>query len=341
MQGTDALISIRKSLSELEKAQHLRTVACEGYANAINSAADYAVELDAAQADSLRRNLRLIREQLQSAAEPEDFQAVQANFRGELRLYRDRSAEWLERLQRDLQSATLVMESLAGNVTANGVDHEKKLDADLMALATVERSTDLGGIKKVVREAAASISESWEQLRRANQLAVAQLHDEIRALHREIDNERRALYTDAATGAWNRQKLTARMEDNLGRRDAFCLILATISNLQHLRATHSQTVTDGALKALVRRIFGMVGKDTMVGRWSENQIAMLLEIDPTQALPIAAAISRELSTRYSIQENGVAKSITLRIDASTVEAPAGVAAAKFREKLALAEAPKG
>ena len=39
-------------------------------------------------------------------------------------------------------------------------------------------SNDLVYIKKVTHEAAASISDSWDQLRRANQLVTAQLNDE-------------------------------------------------------------------------------------------------------------------------------------------------------------------
>lgn len=334
------MISIRRSLEDLERVERLRQLASEGYANAIISAGEYAIELDPLQAAELRRNLRLIREQLGRAKEAEDFQAVQASFRGELRQYRDQSAEWLERLQRDLQSATLVMESLTHSVSANGVDHEKKLEADLAVLASIERSSDLAHVKKVVRQAASSIGESWEQLRRANQLALAQLHDEIRSLHREIETERRAQFIDTASGAWNRKKVMLRIEEDLNRDESFCVVLASIRDLKRLSAGYSGPVIEGALKALVKRIQGVAGKETMVGRWSEDQFAILLEIDPAQAVPIAKTISEELSGRYSIQERGVSRSLTLRIDTAIIDRPAGVPAEKFRERLASVGAPE-
>jgi GGDEF domain-containing protein len=328
------LISIRKSLGDLERVEELRQVICQGYANAIRAMSDYSVELDPEQASELRQNLRRIREQLDGATQPEDYQAVQANLRGELRLYRDRSGEWLERLHRDLQSATMAMQTLAGGVTANGIDHEKRLRADLGSLASADSSQDLSHVKKVIHEAAESIGSSWEQLRRANQLVIAQLNDEIQSLHREIDNERRALFTDAASGAWNREKVRLRIEDNLNRDEAFCAVIASIGNLKRLSASYPRSVIDGALKALVKRIYGIVGKETMIGRWSEDEFAILLELDPAQAMAVSSQISKELSTRYTVQENGVARNVTLRVSTSIIDRPVGGAAGHFRAKLA-------
>lgn len=332
------MISIRKSLSELERAEQLRQLAAAGYANAIRAAAEYAVELDPAQAAELRQNLEKIREQLQNATRPEDYQAVQANLRGELRLYRDRSTEWLDRLQRDLQSSAIAMEILADGMNANGVDHGKRLETELHAMASVEHSNDLDHVKKVVRQAAENISESWEQLRRANQLVIAQLQDEIRSLHLEIDNERRALYSDPASGAWNRQKANGRIEDNLNRDDGFCLVVARVGNLKRLEASYSAVVISGALKALVKRILGIVGKDAMIARWSEEQFAIFLEFDQAHATSLAAEIATDLSARYSVQEDGVARSLTLRMDTSMIEHPPRGNPAKFREKLATLDA---
>jgi GGDEF domain-containing protein len=318
--------------------EQLRQLSHSGYVNAIRAAADYAIELEPAQTGELRANLERIREQLESASEAEDFQAVQASFRGELRLYRDRSAEWLEKMSRELQNSAVAMRTLAGSLTTNGDDHEAKLSAGLSSLASVADSNDLLYIKRVTHEAAASISESWEQLRRANQLVTVQLHDEIQSLHREIDNERKVLFTDAASGAWTRQKLTLRIEDNLRGDDAFCVVMTALTNLKRLSATYSRLVIDGALKALVKRVHGIVGKEAMIGRWSEDQFAVLLEVTPGHAMTVSAEIAKDLSAHFSIQENGIARNLTLRVNTSVVGRPFGGDPAHFRDKLAMVDA---
>jgi GGDEF domain-containing protein len=332
------VISIRKTVNDLERVEQLRQLCHSGYIHAIRAAADYAIELDPAQVAELRQNLERIREQLENASEPEHFEAVQASLRGELRLYRDRSAEWLDKMSRELQASAMAMQSLAGSLCANGSEHEAKLNAGLKALASVQTSNDLVFVKKVTHTAATTISESWDQLRRANQVVTAQLYDEIRALHREIDNERRALFTDPSSGAWTREKLNLRIEDNLRGNDSFCLVFASITNLKRLTVTHSRGVIESALKALVKRVDGIVGKDSMIGRWNEDQFAVLLELNPGQAMAISSEIAKDLSAYFSIQENGVARSLTLRVTTSVVGRPLGGDAAHFREKLAMLDA---
>src|SRR5208282_3012716 len=133
------------------------------------------------------------------------------------------------------------------------------------------------------------------------------------SLHREIDNERRALFTDTASGAWNRDKIRLRIEDNLTRTDGFGVILICITNLKWLTATHPYTVTDAALKALVKRTHGIVGKDAMIARWSEDEFAVLMELDPTRAISVSSEICKALSARYAIYEDGATRNLTLRV----------------------------
>lgn len=331
------MISIRKSVNALERLEQLRQLCQSGYVNAIRAAADYAIELDPAHAAEFRQNLGRIREQLESAAEEEDYQAIQSSLRGELRLYRDRSAEWLERVAEELRASAVAMQTLAGNLASNGDDHEANLQASLRSLEQVQQSEDLLFIKRVTHEATVSISESWEQLRRANQLVTAQLHDEIRSLHREIDAERRALFTDAVSGAWNREKLLARIEDNLRGPEVFCVVMIAVGNLKRLGASYSRPVIDGALKALVKRVHGIVGSDAMIGRWGEDQFAVLVELDPAYAMNLASEIGRDLSSPFSIQENGAARSFSLRVSTSVIARPLRGDPAHFREKLAALE----
>ena len=159
------------------------------------------------------------------------------------------------------------------------------------------------------------------------------------ALHREMDSERRALFTDASSGAWTREKLTARIDDNLSGDDAFCVVMTALTNLKRLSATHARAqIIEAALKALVKRLHGIVGKDAMVGRWSDDQFAVLLEVTPGHAMTVSAEIAKDLSAHFSIQDNGIARNLSLRVTTSVVGRPFGGDVAQFREKLAMLDA---
>ena len=93
-----------------------------------------------------------------------------------------------------------------------------------------------------------SISKSYEQLREANHLMIAQIRDEIQALHSEMDNSRRSLLVDRATGAWNRQKIETRMEELLERKEGFVAIVMWVSNIKRLEASCANISITGRIR---------------------------------------------------------------------------------------------
>jgi GGDEF domain-containing protein len=327
------MISIRQSVNDLERLAELQKSTLSCYQLAIRANAEYAVELEASQAAEFRQHLYALQRALEKATQPEEFEAVQSSFRGELRDYRDKANEWLEKTRGDLQAAAEAMQVLAQTVAANGTDHAKVLKADLQKLVAIADSHDLEQIRTVIRATAHSINESYQSLHRETQLVVAQLNDELRSLHRELDNERKALYTDASSGAWNHDKLNQRMGELLNRGDAFCVVILWITNLKRLKSTGSPLVIEGAMKAMVKRLKGLVGTDACVGRWSEEEFAVILELVPETALRLSLEMSHSLSTRYSVQESGTAQFLSLRLATAIADHPAGSDPERFREKL--------
>lgn len=301
--------------------------------------AEYAVVIDPDKAAEFQDHLVKMRDQLERAAHPDDYSAVQSNLRGELRLYRDDAAALLDKLRRDTRGAEGALRNFAAGFTANNADHEERLHAELRTLAAIQEIEDLGRVKQTVRNAAAGIGASWQELNRANQLVIAQLHDEIQALHRQMDNEHRAQFTDTVSGAWNRQKVSRRIDDHLGRGDNFCVILAAIANFKAFVSGYSPLVVERTLTALVKRIYGVAGKDAMVGRWCENEFAVLMEAEAAHGLWVSGKIARALSSRYSIQEDGCAQNIVLIVDTSLIDYHRGRDPQKFREKLAAFSGP--
>jgi GGDEF domain-containing protein len=327
------LISIRKSVDELERLQRLQQATAANYAMALRAAAEYAVELEPSQAGQFRQHLNALQVALQKASREEDYQVVQSSFRGELRAYRDQSQDWLARVRGELQAAAEAMQTLANGLSANGVDHEKQLKKDLQALSSAINIEDLSQVRAVVRAAVASIAEGHDQARRANQMMVAQLHDEIRSLHREIDSERRANYTDPFSGAWNRRKCEDKLGELLQHGEAFCVVLVWLSNLKRMETSASRAVIDGTLKALVKRATGIAGKDAPIGRWSTDEFLVFLELEPASASSVSGELSKQLSSRYAIQEHGVSQQVSLRVDTVVVDRPTGTDPERFRQRL--------
>ena len=322
-------------MTDLERLADLQKTTASCYQQAIRAAAEYAVDLDASQTAEFRKHLFALQETVEKADAPDHFHALQSSFRGELREYRDRSKEWLEKTRADLKAAAEAMQVLAQSVASNGADHAQLLKADLQKLVAISDSNDLSQIRAVIRATAHSITKSFEHMQRETQLLVVQLNDEIRSLHREMSNERKALYTDPVSGAWNREKTNLRVEELLTRGEGFSVIILWISNLKRLEASCSQVVIEGALKAMVKRLAGLLGSDAIVGRWSHDEFLVLLDLAPSATTTLCAEMAQALSSRYSVQENGIAQHLTLRLATAIADHPPASNPEKFRAKLQL------
>ena len=144
------------------------------------------------------------------------------------------------------------------------------------------------------------IQSSVEQIQRGNQLVVAQLQDEIRVLHLQFEQDRKALFTDRASGAWNRQKIDIHLDNLLRQNQPFCLLMVRVRNLKRLESQHSRTVVESTLKALVSRFAAMAGDEAVIGRWTEDQFVAVLDMPPAarSLFPPAPAANCPAAMRF-------------------------------------------
>jgi GGDEF domain-containing protein len=334
-----AVISIRKSVSDLDRLDEVRkrdemtNSVLDCYALAIDSSAHYAVEIDPALAVEYRRNLRTLEGKARAAESAAALRDVQASFRGELREYRDKSAGAMKKLHLELENAAAAMMIFADTVASNGANHEHEVHTELRRLETVSRSNSVEEIRGGIGEAINSIQGSVQQMQRSNQLVVAQLQDEIRILHQQIDAERKALDTDRASGAWNRQKIELHLDNMLSQSHPFCLLLIWVRNYKRLESMYSRNVLEGTLKALFGRLVALAGDEAVIGRWRDDQFVAVVDTVPGNAVALSAEANRKLSGSYSVQENGLAQKVAVQALAGVVDRAKGVDSARFREKL--------
>jgi len=327
------LISLRQTATELERLEALNSSTAAAYKMAIRSVAQYTVELDAGEAAAFRVRLLSLAELYDAAAAADDVGRVQSSFRGELREYRDQTKLRIERLRKEVEAGAAAMAAFAGTIASNSADHGAQMRGELEHLRKVREWSDLGEIRRGIDGVIQGIGETLQQMERANQMAILQLKDEIRMLHQDLESRRRAAITDSATGAWNRNKSEERLQELLRQSEPFVLLLVSVTNLCRLRGRFPQRVVDGVLNAMVKRLRGIAGDDAPVGRWSERDFIALLDADPAQAMALSREISANLSSTYSVQDAGVARTISIEVATGTVERPAGFESEAFLKRV--------
>jgi diguanylate cyclase (GGDEF)-like protein len=327
------LISLRKTANELEHLEEQRTVLADSYRRAIRTAGEYAIELDAQETSAFRERLETLAAELESAGASQDLRRAQGAFRSALRDYRDQSKTRIDHLRREVDAGAAAVAAFAGTLASHGADHQAQMDTELGHLRKISAWDDLAEIRSGIQGVISGISDAVAQMQRSNQMTIAQLRDEIRTLHQSMEARRRAAATDTATGAWNRQKCEHRMRDLLKEDEAFCVLLIAVNNFKRLEGRYSPRVAEGVLKEFTNRLRGVVGAEPPLGRWTDHEFLVMLDLDPSSAIALSREVSSTLSAAYALPDGLSSKPIPLEVATGLVERPAGSDGEAFLKKL--------
>jgi len=327
------LISIRKTATEMERLEELERAAVECYALAIGSSGQHAVEVDGEQTARLREQLLALEHELRGATTVKQLRRVQTAFDDDLRQYAGQAQELIRRLRRDAEAAAAAVEVFAGDVATNGSSHEKELKRELQSHSEVAASDDIAAIRSGIHAAVGGITASFERMRANNQLAIAQLKDEIRVLHQEVQAVKRA--RAAGDGEqYDRASIADRIDDLLRRDASFSVLLVVVRNLRAVETSCSKSLVDGALSSLQTRFHRAAQDAAVVGRWAKEQFVAIFNEESTKSVMARSGeVAQNLSRAYILNENGEPRMLTLQVAAGVLNHPARTEAARFYPKL--------
>lgn len=324
------MISLRKTANELERLEELHRTAVNCYSQALRSTEDNVIELDAAQAAHFRMQLQALRDQLRSDAGTSALESVQSSFDAELKVYRDKIRDQIQRLRREVKAAAAAVESFAVSINESEVNLESGLKRELNSLKQSAASDDLPVIRRAIQESTAKIAANIEQMRSANQLAIAQLKDEIRLLHQEVQAARSKV---ADPSSESHQRMAGRMEELIKKNSAFSVLLVVLRNFDGLQNCYSANIIDSALRGFQSRFENILPSSAILGRWSKDQFAAILSTAPGNAIEMSSEVVRKLSEPFNEQDKGTSHPVVFNPRAGVIEFSPGSDSAKFQARL--------
>ncbi len=327
------MLSIFRPATELDRMREQRAAALECYSLALQSIAQYAVEIDPDQAAEFRERVLDLGPEWLKADRAEAMRTVQTALRSHLREYRDQSAEQMTRVRDQLRGAAAAMSDFADRAASAENDDHGQVKTELRNLEQLSEQNDLREIKSGIHAAVDVISNSLERAKLRSQWMVAQLRDEIRTLHREMEAERRAMHADPSSNAWNRQRLDLEIHEKLRDTGSFCAIAVGIRNLAQLRERHASETIEAAVKAMIARWRSEVGERTPIGRWNDEVFVSLLDVDAAAGVSIAGELAKKMRGAYTVQVYGAPQDLDLRVYARAIERSTGSDPASFIRKL--------
>jgi GGDEF domain-containing protein len=310
------VISLRKSINELDKLNECKRTAVDCYGLAIGAVEEHAVEIDAAQVAQFRSTMQSLRKQVKPDITAEQLRNLQASFSAELQAYSEKAQQRLQRLREDIRAASEAVEVFTGNFAASGTDLDVEVKRDLQRLDKAARTASLDELRVVIGGVSASIASNFERVKSSNHLAITQLKDEIRVLHKEIEAARQSRSSGRPTPP--QKEIFLQIDAFRQRNTMFSVILVAVKNLRGLQSCYSKVAIESTLTSFHARLKNALPGGSASSRWTDSQFAAVVTVEPSAAMAMSRELVKELSGSYVVQD-GAFQTVALEANAGVID----------------------
>jgi GGDEF domain-containing protein len=295
------MISIQSSMTEIERSHKMRSEVLDCYLLAIRNTANYAVELDEEITAPHRKYLKQLADEV-AADKPDALAGSRATFRGLLRDYRDKAAQYLGRLRDELAGTARALEELLDTLSQSDGDHDVNLRGALAKLREAAALPSGSAIAPLVHEATNSIERTIEQMRQQHQLTISQFMVEIRMLHKRIDTLEAAAAADDCTRFDSREETVARIRSTPPGN--YSLLLIGARGLRRAEVQFGKDAGEELAGAFAKRLRNSLPANCCFGRWGVEEFIVMLNMNKSEAMASAKWITEHLSGAYACMKSG-------------------------------------
>lgn len=295
------MISIRKFVSEIDQCRQERGIILDCYVAAVRNTADYLVELEDALSSPQRGYLNALAGEIAQAG-PEALQESGTTFRGLLRDYREKAAQYLTDLREELAATARALTEIVESLSQTDSDHTVQIRAALQSLDDAAQSAAGAPLRPLLCSVAASIEKSLDEIRRQHQVTIAQFRVEIQMLHKRIDTLETAASVDALTKLFTRHEMEERIRS--APRGGFSLLLIKVTGFRQAQLNFGPEVGIELTSAFSRRLRNSLPESTLIGRWAEEEFLAMTSLSRAEAVVFATHIAEQLAGSYSCLQAG-------------------------------------
>jgi GGDEF domain-containing protein len=307
------MMSIRRS-TPVDRPRETPNEALDCYIGAIRHIAQYAVDLDDGITKPHREYLNTLAANVAAGA-PDKLHESRSVLRGLLRDYRDRAAEYLNRLREELASTARTLEETLSYFAQTDDDHEKRLRATIARLRDLSKSPEGAALAATLAAAADTIEQSLEEIRKQHQLTVSQFHVEIQMLHRRIDTLE-AASVESVSFVLPRAEIEQQIQ-TLGPDS--CIILIRVNGIHLAETRFHREVAVQLANHFSKRCRNSVPEESKIGRWSQEEFIVIVPMKKPEAATLAGWITEHLSGSYSCVREGATVRPSLQLNVGVVE----------------------
>jgi GGDEF domain-containing protein len=309
------MISIRESISELEKSDQLRVLIQDCYLSAIRNLAHYAIDLEEEITSPHRQYLNNLANEVETGA-TQALTESRCTLRGLLRDYRDKASSYLTHLREDLNQAAEGLQRLVESLTQNDGDHESKLRRAVGALQDLSQTPAAGELGPRLCEISHGIEQVIDHFRQQNQLMIAQFLAEIHLLHKRIDALESSLTAEDLLKLFNRGDMENRIR---AAQKGGTLLLLSVDGIDRAAEQFSRDVAQQLAASFVKRLRKNMVPEAIIGCWSKHEFLVMHPAPVNEVVIAAKWITQHLSGPYACLQGGKTVRPTIQVAVKVLE----------------------
>jgi hypothetical protein len=236
-------------------------------------------------------------------------------------------------LRDELEAAAAAMRTFAQGVSSSTGEHETVLNQEFRQLEQAAQADDVHTVRAAVHGAIHTVTTSYNSLKQAHALVIAQLRDEIRVLQSEL--QRGQQKPELPPGVEGKRAFDQDVEDLLRHDRPFMAVLVSVAD--HRREPYRKfprEKVEAALAEVAASLTTLVRRHApkaAVAAWSGNVYAV--------ALPAGVNIeewSQKLTTSHVFQLDGLPRTLPVLPRMEIVKRVPGESPTLFFDRLSKA-----
>jgi diguanylate cyclase (GGDEF)-like protein len=317
------LISIRQSIDENERfTQSFQALVnvFQGLANALPKAAlPASPELSEQCRDELRRAAARLKE----SPSRRDIDEAGAATLSQLDDICKSNQKALEERDAALKDVVGAVAGAVSGFKGDGARHETSLSKLADGFDALSRISDVGELRRRLRENVAELRQSVEEMRRQSDASVRQLETQVRTFEQRLEAARKGAAKDRLTDLGSRREAERRMQQIPSVKGPVCLLLFDIEGFTEINNRYGTTFGDKLLQALAHTLKARF-PDEGVFRWGADEFLVVGEGPLVQRVEQCRGVCAAFAgNRYATFEAGAKRSVSALLLAGAAQYTAG------------------
>lgn len=288
----------------LEELERQSRSALSSYQAAIASFEAHVVEVERDLAAGLRQQLRQLRQMLAAPPTAELLEATRKSLDNYLREFKALSNDVLKARERDLREILAAVAEATAAMAERSDRHASQFRSVTQQLEAAAELDSLSLIRQRIAEATSRLRRCTEQMHAQDHAAAAHMEEQIRRLHRRLEEAETLAQTDPLTGLANRRRAEAFIEGHLMAGRPFFILLFDLDHFKTINDRYGHTVGDQVLVAFAQRLSVQFPPEDVVCRWGGDEFLVIVTTAVDDPHVFGAALASRMRGLYALHGPG-------------------------------------